>query len=394
MESIGNKPEKWKAKGIDLHPFFLESVSSRDLDEIDDNILKVETYLNQVKEGFEQILKLPKYESVSTLLPFIDNYNNIMNGKDTFNMKHIEDEIRKDFNSIYSIIKCNKEKQLLKDFCDKLIPPKTSNESFFEFINRHNIDLSFNKEDVIKKFTFYQSSPQFDEIYNKLMEGKDFKADPNIFRDQYDGLIEKVKLEEKKKKDEEELAKQKLDAEEKKKKQKENIKKEEERSDIYNRYRQRQIEINNYFNHLKFYEYIDSYSSSKYNIDVNYQYENNLKNEYNDRIKDYYYKKKEEKKKQWQKQIDESKYKTSIQLYGCRECVNGHKFSGNGVGCGSCKEKGIDFDDRLLYWVDVDEHYGICRHCNVVRKISEYIECGICGGSSLCRVKFIDGYRP
>ena len=27
------------------------------------------------------------------------------------------------------------------------------------------------------------------------MEGKDFKADPNIFKDLYDGLIEKVKLE-------------------------------------------------------------------------------------------------------------------------------------------------------------------------------------------------------
>ena len=78
------------------------------------------------------------------------------------------------------------------------------------------------------------------------------------------------------------------------------------------------------------------------------------------------------------------------------ECVNGHKFSGNGVGCGSCKEKGIDFDDRLLFWVDVDEHYGICKHCNVVRKISPDLVCGNCGGKSLCKVKFIDGdgYRP
>ena len=76
------------------------------------------------------------------------------------------------------------------------------------------------------------------------------------------------------------------------------------------------------------------------------------------------------------------------------ECVNGHKFSGNGVGCGSCKEKGIDFDDRLLFWVDVDEHYGICKHCKDVRKISGELVCGSCGGKSLCKVKFIDGYRP
>jgi len=31
------------------------------------------------------------------------------------------------------------------------------------------------------------------------MEEKDFKADPNIFKDQYEILVEKVKLEEKKK---------------------------------------------------------------------------------------------------------------------------------------------------------------------------------------------------
>ena len=144
------------------------------------------------------------------------------------------------------------------------------------------------------------------------MEEKDFQADPNIFKDQYNLLIEKVKLEEKKKKDEEELAKLKLDAEEKKKKERENIKKEEERSDIYNRYQKKQIGINNYYNKLKFYEYIDSYSSYKYNIDINYQYENNLKNEYNNRIKDYYYKKKEEKKQQWQNQITEANNKTAI----------------------------------------------------------------------------------
>ena len=251
-----------------------------------------------------------------------------------------------------------------------------------------------NKKDVIDKFSFYQSSPQFDEIYNELMEGKDFKADPNIFKAQYYLLIEKVKLEEKKKKDEEELKKQKLDAEEKKRKEEENIKKDEERSDLYNKYRKKQIEINNYFNKLKFYEDIDSNSSSKYNIDINYQYEKDLKDKYNEKIKDYYYKKKEEKKKQWETQIIEANNKTAIQSHGEMKCVNGHNLSGNGVRCGSCEEKGINFDDRLLFWVDVDEHYGICKHCKRVRKISPELYCEGCGGLSLCKFKFIDGYRP
>jgi len=392
--SIDNSSEKWKEKGIKLNIFYIEEVSKKDLKKVKGNILEIEDYLEQAKTAFEQILNLPKYESVAALLSHIDNFNNTMNGKDTFNMDNIKEAIENDFKSSYAIVKNRKETELLRDFSDKLIPPKTSNESFEDFINKLNIDLSFDKETVKNKFSFYNSSAQFDEIYDKLMVGKEFKADPNIFRDQYDGLIEKVKLEEKKKKDEEELAKLKLDAEEKKKKEMENIKKDKERSDIYNKFEKKKIEINNYFNKLKFYEYIESYSSSKYNIDEYYQYENSLKNEYNTKIKDYYYKKKEEKKQQWENQIIEAYDKTTIQSHGPMECVNGHKFSGNGVGCGSCKEKGIDFNDRILFWVDVDEHYGICKHCKVVRKISPDLVCGNCGAASICKVKFIDGYRP
>ena len=91
-------------------------------------------------------------------------------------------------------------------------------------------------------------------------------------------------------------------------------------------------------------------------------------------------------------QIANAKYKTPVQCVGYMKCVNGHEITSDNVGCGSCKEKGVDFCDRLLYWVDVDEHYGICKHCNVVRKISEKITCGTCGGESYCRVKFINGY--
>ena len=358
MDSIDNSPKKWEKKGIKLNIFFLEQVCKKELKKVKGNILEVEDYVKQAKEAFEKILNLPEYESISTLLPYIDNFNNVMNGKDSFNMKYIEDIIKKDFTNSYTIIKNSKEAELLKDFSDKLIPPKTSNESFEEFINRQNIDLYFRRDDAIRKFLFYYSSTQFDEIYNKLMEGKDFKADPNIFKDKYNLFIEKIK-------------------------------KEEERSDIYNRFQKKQIKINDYFNHLKFYEYIESYSSSKYNIDINYEYENNLKNEYNHKIIDYYYKKKEEKKQQWEIQIESSKYAIIVKCVGYMKCVNGHEITSDNVGCGSCKEKGVDFCDRLLYWVDVDEHYVICKNCNVVRKISEKITCGTCGGESYCKVKFI-----
>ena len=87
-----------------------------------------------------------------------------MNGKDTFNIDNIKEAIENDFKSSYSIVKNRKEIQLRNDFNDKLTQPKTSNESFQDFINIHNIDLSINSEEIFNKFSFYNSSPQFDEI--------------------------------------------------------------------------------------------------------------------------------------------------------------------------------------------------------------------------------------
>jgi hypothetical protein len=165
-------------------------------------------------------------------------------------MEYIEDEIKNDFNSAYTIIKNRKETQLLQDFSDKLTPPKTSNESFEDFINRQNIDLSFDKDKVSEKFSFYNSSAQFDEIYNKLMEGKDFKADPNIFKSIYEILIKRAinkEIEVEKKK----LEKLKFEVAE--------------------------MEIIKYFGKLKFYDDIDSFSSYKNNI--NRDYDNKIKND-------------------------------------------------------------------------------------------------------------------
>ena len=395
MDSIENTPEKWKEKGIDLHPFLLEAVHPNDLEDVDDNILEAESYLKQVKEGFDQILKLPKYESVSTLLAFIDNFNNTMNGKDTFDMKHIKDEIKNDFNSAYSSIKNKKKTDLLKKYKkENFIAPKNSNESYEDFIKRHNIDFSFAKEEVENKFTFYNSSAEFDKIYQNLISEKDFKADTTIFKDYYDSFIEEIKMKEEMEKERKKLEEdRKLKEEERRKRQEELRKKERERDEAYNEFEKIKLEINDYYIKLKFYQSIDSYSSYKYDLKGNYSYE--IKNEYNTKIRNYYYEKEEKKRNQWQDQIERSKYKTLIQTYGENRCKNGHSFSDLNVGCGSCKEKGIKYEDRLLYWVDADEHYGICKHCDRVRLMDEKVYCG-CGAEGKCFVKFIDGtgWRP
>ena len=55
-------------------------------------------------------MKIPKYESVSTVLSYIDNFNNTMNGKDTFNIDSIKEALENYFKSSYSIIKIEKNR--------------------------------------------------------------------------------------------------------------------------------------------------------------------------------------------------------------------------------------------------------------------------------------------
>ena len=62
MDSINNSSEKWKEKGIKLNSFLLEEVHKKDLKKVEGNILNVESYLEQAKIAFKQILNLPKYE--------------------------------------------------------------------------------------------------------------------------------------------------------------------------------------------------------------------------------------------------------------------------------------------------------------------------------------------
>ena len=197
-----------------------------------------------------------------------------------------------------------------------------------------------------------------------MIEQKDFKADPNIFKPIYEILIKRainVEIEVEKKK----LEKLKFEVAE--------------------------MEINKYFAKLKFYDNIDSFSSYKHNIKGNYY--NEINDDYNKKSKDYYYEKEKIKRKDWENQIERSKYKCLVKCYGEMCCVNRHIFSDDNVGFGSCGEKGIEFNKRLLYWVDGESHHAICHNCNKVRKINETINC-YCGAISKSIVKWKPDYKP
>ena len=309
-----------------------------------------------------------------------------MNGKDSFDMNHIKEALQNDFDNSYSIVKSNKEKQLLQEYPkDKFHCPKNSNESFIDFITRQEINFSFDKENVIEKFSFYNSSNEFDKIYNELLAKKDYKADSDIFNFIYDSLIEKVKVEEQierdKKELEERLKQQGLDVKAKEKEQEESLKKRKEQTDVLDGYENQKIKRDEYNRDLKFYADIDPYSTYKYNIKGNYN--SDIKSENNNKLKKYFYDKETQKRNIWQTQINNSKYNTAVQSWGENECVNGHKFSDLNVGCGICSKKGLKYEDRLLYWVDAYKDYAICKNCNKARQISEKIISESCNGDLL-----------
>ena len=187
---------------------------------------------------------------------------------------------------------------------------------------------------------------------------KDFKADPYIFKSIYDTLIIKVRVKE---------------------------------EQMYLVYQTTKIKIEKYFSDLKFYDNIDSFSPYKYNI--NGDYDNETKNNYNKKLEDYYHEKEKMKREEWENQIERSKYECEVHCYGDRFCINGHTISGDCVGCESCGEKGIEFNKRLLYWVDGETHHAICRNCNKVRKMNETMTC-YCGAKCYSLINFNSDYKP
>ena len=289
INSIDNSSEKWNEKGIKLYPILLEAVEKKELKKAKGNILECESYLEQVKSVFEQVQGINLSESVSTLLTHIDNFNNTLNGKDTFNMDNIKEELKKDFETAYSTIKRKKENKLRQDYnLEKFQAPNNSNETFDDFIKRHTqIYFKFSEDDVKDKLSFYKSSEAFDKIYDEMIKKRDFKADPNIFKQIYDTLIEKVRCEKEMAIEREKLRKQKLEDEERRKREEELLRKEREKQQAYQDYERVKIEINKYFSQLKFYDDIDSFSSYKYNINGDYDYK--IKDDYNKKLKDYYY---------------------------------------------------------------------------------------------------------
>lgn len=255
-----------------------------------------------------------------------------------------------------SLLGIKKKSELLKK---NLSSVRDINESFESYIQRQNLDLSF--EENLNDLTFYGSSENFDNYYKSFGNKKSFKVDKSIFKNIYDSKINEKKIEEHKK----------------------GTEAQKELSRIEEYFEKQKNEINRYFGNLKFYEYIDDKSSRcKMNISVTSQL-SNKKNEFLNELYNYFDNKKKEKKEAWENQISRAKWRAVCQCEGELKCENGHQLNNSPVKC-SC--------EGTLYWVDGPSHYCICNKCEEISTLNDVI-CGGktgCGARAKCKPKFTD----
>ena len=254
-----------------------------------------------------------------------------------------------------------KENDLLLN--TKLDNLTSSDENFYHFINRHNIDFSFTIDDN----DLYFHGWGLEKIYKKISKDPSFtfKVSKKIFKAKYETLKEHKKIEE--------GAIVSFELADQKK-------------EILKQYEENIEKINFYFEKLKFYDLIYNFSSYDYIIDG--EFDENL-NSYLDEMKknleNHYEFKKNEKRENWQKQIEAAKYKNALQARGDLKCKNGHSLTNVVVhlNCGG-----------RLYWVDGDTNYIICKKCGKVYKTLGKLQCTKCGAKCNAVLKFVKGFNP
>ena len=338
------KYDKNTFQTITFKYFYLPNIQGKNKD-----IMDYSDYRTNFKQIIDILLnETNNYNSVSSLMNYVDLFNIAINGNGMFKSQNIFKDIKDEFEGIYNKIEIKIKNELIQKI--PYLKKLELNETFEDFINKQTI-LKFEFDIKNENFTFYGSSKDYNDYYEKLKKNKTFKIEPkNVFLDFYE--TEKLKLEIK----------------------------ESKKKEVLNIFLQKKNEIISYFSSLQFYESIED-MDLKINVDIEPEFkivrENNLIQLFNN--------KKEEKEKEWEDQIKRAKWKKPVQSTGEMKCKNGHTLT-DVVVCGLCHEK--------LYWVDSDAGYVICRGCEYVRKISDPLYCTGCGAETLCRVKRISGYKP
>ena len=226
-------------EGINFEFLYLASISKEELLEQKD-LMKFDKY----KEGFNNILQRLSNSnllknSVSSLIDYIDFFNETLNGKTGFNEQTIYKDLETDFNGVYSRYE-KKLKNELSEKIDKLIKLQSLEETFDDFINKQE-GLKFVFEINNEDLTFYGSCENFDKFYEKLKEKKAFKINPkDIFWETYQTQKKLLKINIEKEAFKEEQKKIEMEMKRKRKEEKLRIQKEEKEME---KERQRRLKL-------------------------------------------------------------------------------------------------------------------------------------------------------
>ena len=246
IQTIHKKPKKTieemlEGFGYDKNVFdnikfeyiYLPSLSVAELEDYGNNIIEHPLYKKYLEELLTKINKTKNYNSVGSLIDYIDQFNETVNGNSGFNSQTIVKDLEIDFNGIYN----RHENKLKNDLTQKIKDLKKLerlDETFEEFIEKQE-NLLFTFEIKNDEFTFYGGCDDFNKIYENLRREKSFKVEPTeIFLDIYNTqksalrIQEEKRLQEEKAKKDEEERKRQLE-ERKKREEEEDRKREEER---------------------------------------------------------------------------------------------------------------------------------------------------------------------
>ena len=178
-------------EGIKFKYLYLPSISPDEL-ENEKDLMHFSNYRNKFDEILNLLISTNYYNSASSLMDWVDMFNETINGNSGFNVQTILKELESDFNGVYNRYE-NKIKNELSQKINKLKKLESINETFDQFIKKQN-DLNFKFEIKNEDLTFYGGNEYFNNYYEKLKKNKTFKIEPkDIFFNFYNN--EKIKLE-------------------------------------------------------------------------------------------------------------------------------------------------------------------------------------------------------
>ena len=217
---------------IKFEYIYLPNISQTELENYNE-VIEHPIYKEHLNEVLRRITKTKNYNSVASLIDYIDSFNEAVNGESGFNNQTILKDLELDFNGIYNRHENRLKNQLLQKI-PNLKKIERLDETFEDFIKKQEgLDFSFSIED--NEFTFFGACDDFNSFYNNLKKGKNFKIEPkDIFLDVYNTQITELTIIEERKRQEEEQKRIeeeriKREEEERRRREEEDRKREEER---------------------------------------------------------------------------------------------------------------------------------------------------------------------